>query len=678
MTACAELEIGLDRKAPKTWSVQLRFKRPGSEADEIEDAKVRFDLQRLRDLVNADDYGHALTDSIFKKGSVVERLFDHARSLAGEHPLRVRLLIRPSAPELHAVWWETLRDPTDGSALLLDERIWFSRYLASRDWPAAVLYSKPQLRALVAIANPSDLERWRLPPIDVEGELARFTSSFAGIPVTQLASDGTATLDGITSQLRGGRGHNVLYLVCHGYLAGDEPQVLLEDRAGKGHRVPGTELVDALRDLEHRPCLVVLASCESAGGEQPGEERAALAALGPRMAAQGVPAVLAMQGRASIRTLERFVPVFFEELNTHGQIDRAMTRARAEVRGQHDWWVPTLFTRLRDGRLWRQPGFASEGDFARWPGLCSDIANGRCTPVLGPGLTDAFIGSRQEIARGWAHQHHYPLTEYRCEDLPHVAQYLAVEQGLDFPRDKLARYIRQELLRRYRQNLEHGVGAGPLNDLLRAVGAYRRSIDPAEPHAVLARMPLRLFVTAHPAALLEDALRAEGKDPQVAFCRWKEALDGEEPDAQDHLEEPTVERPLVYHLLGSLEHPDTLVLTEDDYFDYLVAVTKNDELIPRKVTRALADSSLLFLGFGLDEWDFRVLFRSVIARQGTRRRYRHVAVQINPGEDRTIDPERARRHLDRYFSEQISVSIYWGSPEEFVRELDTQWRQAPP
>ena len=74
------------------------------------------------------------------------------------------------------------------------------------------------------------------------------------------------------------------------------------------------------------------------------------------------------------------------------------------------------------------------------------------------------------------------------------------------------------------------------------------------------------------------------------------------------------------------------MITEDDYFDYLIGVTSRNDLIPGVVRRSLTDSALLFLGFDLDDWDFRVLFRSIMNREGSKRRskYAHVAAQIDP------------------------------------------------
>jgi hypothetical protein len=93
-------------------------------------------------------------------------------------------------------------------------------------------------------------------------------------------------------------------------------------------------------------------------------------------------------------------------------------------------------------------------------------------------------------------------------------------------------------------------------------------------------------------------------------------------------------------------------------------------LVPFVVRRALADTALLFLGFRMDDWNFRVLFRSIMSQEGRgrRRRYAHVAVQIDPEEGRILEPERARRYLESYFQD-ADISIYWGSAEDFVREL---------
>ena len=87
---------------------------------------------------------------------------------------------------------------------------------------------------------------------------------------------------------------------------------------------------------------------------------------------------------------------------------------------------------------------------------------------------------------------------------------------------------------------------------------------------MLADLPCPIYITTDMSTLLADALRAAGKDPQIELCRWNEDVEqlpsiyDDEPDYR-----PTEQRPLVYHLFGIHDEPDSMVLTEDDYFDYL-------------------------------------------------------------------------------------------------------------
>jgi hypothetical protein len=127
-------------------------------------------------------------------------------------------------------------------------------------------------------------------------------------------------------------------------------------------------------------------------------------------------------------------------------------------------------------------------------------------------------------------------------------------------------------------------------------------------------------------------------------------------------------------MFGRLQEPRSLVLTEDDYFDFLIGVTRNRDTIPAVVRRALVDTALLFLGFQIDDWAFRVLFRSIMSQEGRGRRedYAHIAAQIDLEEGRILEPENARRYLESYF-QKAEISIYWGSVEDFAHELLRRW-----
>jgi len=684
-----ELEIGLHRREAGIYTVELRVTLPGSEAEtrvtaRFAAAKIDFDGLR-REKFDAEAHARLLTDCLFS-GKELRNAFDQARAVAEakDMALRLRLFVGPSAPELHGLFWESLRDPADGiTPLFTGERILFSRYLTSADWRPVRRRARSDLRALLAVANPSDLATWqpggrKLTPIDVQAELARARAGLQGIRCEELNAGGRATLDRLVLKLR--EGCDVLYLVCHGAVIDGEPWLWLEDATGESHRVCGTELVQRIRGLHNLPALVILASCESAvvDGEACSTEGGVLAALGPGLAEAGVPAVLAMQADVAMATMAGFMPVFFTELKRDGQIDRAVAAARGAVGKRLDWYVPVLYMRLRGGALWYNPGF--EEKFEKWPSVVGQAEGGEWTPILGPGLTDSLLGSRREVAQRWADTFRFPMAPHDREDLPQVAQYLSIQQDAVFPQKQLIDYLRSELLVRYRDDLPADVRNSPagevpaahLSRLISSIGAQRRQRDPTDSFKVLADLPLPIYITASQSDLITDALREAGKEPHIDFCRWNDAtLD---VPRLDPVYRPDSQHPLVYHLFGRLDHPQSLVITEDDYFDFLIGMKKNKELIPLVVKAALAAKGLLFLGFHLNDLNFRIMCRAIMDQEGSqlRRRRTKVAAQIDLEEGRILEPRGARAYLERYFDLGSNISIYWGSPDDFVAELNTR------
>ena len=677
VTAAAPAPPG---KAP--YVVELSFDRWDSErAVEPERGEARIDLDQLRALISQpNDYAALLTDQLFADPNVLnpfKRFRAVAESAQPPLRLRLRLAIEPGAYELHSARWELLLDPERRVVLATNENILFSRYLLSRDYHVERLRPRNDLRALIVIADASDLEGDM--SINAGAELERVRQAFGGkIAFDHVDVSHGDTLSAMKERLRQTE-YDILYLLGHGQLSDDVPYLLLVGNDGRSARVPGAELVKALNGLyERRPRLVVLASCQSAGiGATSGDNERALVAVGPQLAQAGVAAVLAMQGNISIETAALFMKTFFAQLKDHVQIDLAAAVARDSVRGHHDYWMPTLFMSLKRGLIgWYTPGFVEDGSgFSKWPSLCNDIENGRFTPIIGYGLLESLIGPLNELARQLADEHNFPLAPHSREDLIQVAQYLAIKQTELFPRDELSKKIRHELLTRYAIPKEQR--ALPVEKLLEVASKLRWSEDALNPYRALARLPrASTFLTTTPDTLLFNALRAEGRKPRVDLLRWT-ALPHWPPGDSDYQVEagykPDEDNPLVYHLFGHLRDPHSLVLTQDNFFDYLINVTRQlamNKALPYSLASQLVSSALLFIGFRVDDWDFRLLFRSIMSMEGREllSKYANVAVQVEPTSG--ISVRNVRDYLQRYFnSSPLNFTIYWGTAEVFIKDL---------
>jgi hypothetical protein len=375
-----------------------------------------------------------------------------------------------------------------------------------------------------------------------------------------------------------------------------------------------------------------------------------------------------------MQTVAELMPLFFHELQRDGQVDRALAVARGAVRQRPDHWMPALFMRLKSGRIWYVPGFGEEqNEFAKWASLSGFVREQTCTPILGPGLDASILGSGRDIAVRWAETHGFPLAAQDRDNLQQVAQYVLTLQSSAYIPVAYRDALREGVLLRFKDVLPAELQQAntwstlQLQAALKLVGESHLLTTATSPYRLLARLRLPIYITTSTLDFLTQALIEAGAEPVVRICPWNKWIPKERAIYE---EEPTAERPLVYHLFGHASVPNALVFAEDTFFDYLIGVTQNKSLIPSAVRAALSNTSLLFLGFQMSDWEFRVFFRFLMAQEGKEmlKLYSHAAAQIEPEEDRIVDIKRARKYLEEYF-ESEHIAIYWGSTEEFLKAL---------
>ncbi len=101
---------------------------------------------------------------------------------------------------------------------------------------------------------------------------------------------------------------------------------------------------------------------------------------------------------------------------------------------------------------------------------------------------------------------------------------------------------------------------------------------PSEIHAALAELPFSLILTTCQDDLMAHALQAAGKAPIVQRYH----IGGDKRDNPEFLLSNSPKTPLVYHLFGHAHEPGSLVLSENDLLDFLIAIVSDRPQLPQQ------------------------------------------------------------------------------------------------
>jgi hypothetical protein len=316
-----------------------------------------------------------------------------------------------------------------------------------------------------------------------------------------------------------------------------------------------------------------------------------------------------------------------------------------------------------------------------WNNLITLVYQQKCIPFIGIDASsfpnengEPWLPRYRKIAKWWIEEHGYPfgnnLEEYEkyiqgsgylmdeSFQLARVAQFLAIENADDmFPK-----YLLSELL-----------GKIDLPDF--SLPEYDNTS-----YSLLADLDLPIYLTTNYDLSMEKALmsRNKKKEPISEFCRWNNDL-LEIPSRFDRPSKYKTDelKPLVYHLLGDINTPQSMVLTEKDYFDFIINLNKEDEkeLLPTIIRQELPLSSFLFIGYTLQDISFRTIFQGALSFLGRKSRKISVAVQIPPIIDND-KKEKIIRYLDQYTRNMFEVHAYWGHLGDFVKDFRTRWEKS--
>lgn len=261
------------------------------------------------------------------------------------------------------------------------------------------------------------------------------------------------------------------------------------------------------------------------------------------------------------------------------------------------------------------------------------IRDGRLVPFLGAGVNlcdrppgepwrrGQYLPSGRELSSYLAESFNYPSGD--VHDLVRVSQYIAVMTG-----------------------------SGPLYEQLHAL--LDADYPPTAVHRFFATLPTiarldgaapryPLVVTTNYDDLMERAFHDAGEP----FDLVTYVAEGEERGKFWHrpprgdtrlIEKPNKyrdlsldERPAILKIHGAVDRAnaerDSFVITEDHYIDYLTH-TDISNLVPVTLAAKLRRSHFLFLGYGLRDWNLRVILHRIWGEQ--KLTYRSWAIQVDP------------------------------------------------
>jgi hypothetical protein len=225
------------------------------------------------------------------------------------------------------------------------------------------------------------------------------------------------------------------------------------------------------------------------------------------------------------------------------------------------------------------------------------------------------------------------------------------------------------------QYYEAQAGSQPLRQRLSEIFSYRQEPTPLHEYLAAAPLPL-LIVTTNYDDLMERAFEKAGKpcdvvvhvtaNDKVLWWRNGDAAPQEVPadDLLIDLEEVSV----VYKMHGAIDRranfTGSYVITEDDYVEFLTRMTRRS-VIPPIFAEPFQTRPFLFLGYGLYDWNLRVILNRIQEFRG-HPNFRSWAI------------ETLSKPVEKRLWEARGINVYDGiTPDQFLEELKKQANPAP-
>lgn len=274
--------------------------------------------------------------------------------------------------------------------------------------------------------------------------------------------------------------------------------------------------------------------------------------------------------------------------------------------------------------------------------ILDELRDGKVVPFLGAAASlsqdSGALPSGSALAEELAEDASFPSQDERDRrDLAKVSSYYVDGSNRDALRRKLRRVFASS---DYRYNELHRVLAKLANNLAIITTNYDRMLENAFHDA---GKPFDVIV--YP---------ADNREYANGVQWWRHGSSEPQKIKSNEIDiDELANKNIIYKIHGSVQPSqarwDSFVITEEDYVKFL---SRMSNAVPAALRTFLTEREFLFLGYGLRDWNLRVLLREVSVTES-----RSWAILSNPS------------LFERRLWERRKVDIFDLTVEEFVNEL---------
>jgi len=287
--------------------------------------------------------GRQLFEALFS-GPVLGT-YRHSLGAAQQRGEPLRVMLRPTAPQLAALPWEAMFDPETETYICRKEPL--LRHVPA-PYTREPLEVTPPLRVLVLVASPRGM-----PALDVAAEQKHLSDALAtprAAGLIELELLAQASWHAVHEKLLSNHWH-VVHFIGHGEydVATDQGLIALVGEGGRADLVEAEQLADLLNEARPTPRLVVLNSCSS--GEEGTKDL--FSGTAAALVRSGISAVAAIQFTISDPAAIAFAQGFYTAIANGYSIDDATRSGRISILGKRtlEWVTPVLYVRGENTQL---------------------------------------------------------------------------------------------------------------------------------------------------------------------------------------------------------------------------------------------------------------------------------------------------------------------------------------